>query len=335
MRRLGPLVAILLMMLFGFGVYFSLGSTRSAIVNHPASPPPPPVSAKPAFTLPGTIYVIQSGALYSFRGGSFTQLGQPGGWAQPAASPDGSHLVAVKRAFNVSDLYQIGLDGSVQKQLTRNSARIVEVNQWAFYPRYSPDGSQLYFSTDRPKDYSYRVDLAVWSMPAAGGASKQWTRPDFYSGGDVQPVPLSSGGLVYTKYTIDDANESVPQVMLAARALDKGVALTQASDHCAQPALSADGTELAMICSTGPRTAQLVVSSFDGHRVGARDVYVDGTLAASPAWAPDGSGLVYFAPGVDDPGGGFQLWWVGVNVPPKQLTTGLSFDALSPPVWLR
>lgn len=335
MRRLGPLVAVVLMVVFGFGVYFTLGSTRSSVVNRAASTPPPPVSAKPAFTLPGTIFVVQAGALYSFRGGSFTQLGQPGGWAQPAASPDAGHLVAVKRAFNVSDLYQLGLDGSVQKQLTHNSARIVEVNQWAFYPRYSPDGSQLYYSTDRPKDYSYRVDLAVWSMPAAGGTSRQWTRPAFYSGGDVQPLPLAGGGLLYTKYTVNDANESVPQLMLASRALDKGVALTQPSDHCAQPVLSPDGTQLAMICATGPRIAQLVVASFDGHRLGAHDVFVDGTLAASPVWAPDGSGLVYFAPGTDDPGGGFQLWWVGVNSPPKQLTSGLSFDALSAPVWLR
>lgn len=335
MKGLGPLVAALLMVVFGFGVYYTLGSTRSSIVTHATSTPSPPVSAKPAFTLPGTIYVIQGGALYSFRAGAFTQLGQPGGWAQPAASPDASHLVAVKRAFNVSDLYQLGLDGSVQKQLTHNSARIVEVNQWAFYPRYSPDGSQLYFSTDRPKDYSYRVDLAVWSMPAGGGTAREWTRPAYYSGGDVQPLPLAAGGLLYTKYTVNDANESVPQVTLAARAFDKGLALTQAADHCAQPALSPDGAQLAMICATGPRTSQLVAASFDGQQLGARNVLVDRTLAASPAWAPDGSGLVYFAPGADDPGGGFQLWWVGLNTPPKQLTTGLSFDALSQPVWIK
>lgn len=332
---IGPLLAVLAMVVFGFGVYTTLGLTRSSVIRHPTPPPPPaPPSAAPAFTLPGSIYLVQNGGLYRYQGGGFTQLGAAAGWSQPAAAPDGSHLVAVKRGGNVSDLFQLGLDGSVQKQLTRNASRIVEVNQWAFYPRYSPDGSELFYSTDRPKTYDFRVDLAVWAMPAAGGAGREWTSPQFYSGGDVQPLPLRGGGLIYTKYTVDDAGDSVSQLILSTRPMDRGIALTQPDDHCEQPALSRDGTQLAMVCVTGSRLAQVVVAPFDGHQLGERTVLVDGTLAAAPTWAPDGSGVVYFAPGKGDPGGGFQLWWAAMNAPARQLTTGLSFDALSPPVWL-
>ncbi len=330
-RPLLPLVAVTAMALFGLAVYFSLGYTRSAVVRR--APPAPLPSAKPAFTLPGTLYLAQEGGLYTMRGGAFTQVAAASGWMQPALAPDGSHLVAVRRGGNVSDLYQLGLDGSIQKQLTKNGAAIVEVNHWAFYPRYTADGSQLFFSSDRPKTYDYRVDLAVWEMPAGGGGERQWTDPNFYTGGDVQALPVAAG-MLYTKYDIDNSGQSVSQVFLAARPHDRGSALTQESSHCQQPALSPDGTELAMICSSGARTAQLVVAPFDGHQLGAPRVVVDGTLAAAPAWAPDGSGLAYLAPGATDPGGTFQLWWAPLTGAARQMTTGADLDALSAPAWL-
>lgn len=333
-----PLLAVLAMLVFGFGVYMTLGMTQSSAVRHANPPPPPPApkpSATPLFTLPGSIFLVQGGALYRYHAGGFTELGKPAGWSQPSASPDGGHLVAVKRGPNVSDLYQLGLDGSVQKQLTNDASRIVEVNHWAFYPRYSADGSQLFFSTDKPKTYDYRVDLAVWSMAAGGGVQREWTSPRYYTGGDVQPMPLAGGGLIYTKYTIDDTGQSASQLMLVERPMGAGIALTQPADHCSEASVSPDGTRLAMICLAGARTARLVVAPFDGHQLGARQVVVEGTLAAAPAWAPDGSGLVYFAPGAGDPGGGFQLWWAPLTGTPRQMTSRLSFDALSPPVWLK
>lgn len=333
-RRLTPLIAMAAMAVFGLAVYMSLGYTRSAVVRH--APPAPLPSAKPAFTLPGTLFLAQGGGLYQMHGAAFTQIAPPAGWMQPVLSPDGGHLVAVRRSGNVSDLYQLGLDGSIQKQLTRNGASIVEVNHWAFYPRFTSDGSQLFFSTDRPKVYDYRVDLAVWEMAAGGGgSSRQWTEPNYYTGGDVEAVPLASGAILYTKYDIDKSGQSVSQIFLAARPHDHGTALTQALSHCQQPTVSPDGSELAMICATGARIAQLVVAPFDGHQLGPLRVLVDGTLAAGPAWAPDGSGLAYLAPGAADPGGNFQLWWAPLAGAARQLTTGADLDALSTPAWLK
>lgn len=333
MTRLRPLLAVTCMVLFGFAIYLSLSFSRSAVVHRPSPAPLP--SAKPVFTLPGTLFLTQEGGIYQMHGSAFTQVIAPGGWMQPALSPDGSHLVAVRRTGNVSDLFQLGLDGSIQKQLTHNAAGIVEVNQWAFYPRYSSDGSQLFFSTDRPKVYDYRVDLAVWAMPATGGSIRQWTEPNYYTGGDVQPQPLASGGLLYTKYSVDDAGESVSQVVLLPGLRGQETALTAPGEHCAQPALSPSGTQLAMICTSAARDAQLVVAPFASGQLGARQVLVDGTLAAAPSWAPDGSGLAYLAPGADDPGGGFQLWWAPLSGTARQLTSGADLDALSPAAWLK
>ena len=333
MSRVRVLVTWLAMILFGFATYLTLGQVHGPGVGR--KPPAPLPSSKPAVILPGVIYLASQGTLFRFETGAFTQVGTAGGWTQPVLTPDGGHLVAVKRAGNVSDLYELGLDGSVQKQLTRNVSSVVEVNHWAFYPRFSPDGSQLFFSTDKPKVYDYRVDLAVWSMPAAGGAQRQWTAPNYYTGGDVQPVPLAGGGLIYTKYAIDAGGESVSSIDLAPRALAASTSLTAPADRCAQPALSPDGSQLAMVCMNGARDAQLVVAPFDGKALGPRTVLVEGTLATAPAWAPDGSGLAYLAPGADDAGGRFQLWWARPGAAPVQVTRGADLDALSPPAWAR
>lgn len=329
MRRLSSLLLTIAMVAFGLGVYLTLGSAHSRVVSQA---PAPLASARPAVRLPGTLYLVQDSSLYRLQNGVFTQLTPPGGWQQPALSPDGSRLVAVKRAGNVSDLYQLGRDGSVQQQLTHNGAGIVEVNHWAFYPRYTADGSRILFSTDRPKVYDFRVDLAVWDMPAAGGAARQWTSPNHYTGGDVTPVP-AAGGLIYTRYAVDGKGESTSAIQLAPRALAAGAELTPPADRCSQPALSPDGARLAMICAAGPRDNRLVVAPFDGRALGARVVLVSGTLAASPAWAPDGSGVAYLAPDAADPGGPFQLWWAPAGGQPVQVTRNAALDALSAPAW--
>ena len=38
---------------------------------------------------------------------------------QPAVTPDHQHIVAVKRTRNVADLFELDLNGQVQRQLTR------------------------------------------------------------------------------------------------------------------------------------------------------------------------------------------------------------------------
>jgi hypothetical protein len=90
-------------------------------------------------------------------------------------------------------------------------------------------------------------------------------------------------------------------------------------------------------------------------------------MAAQPAWAPDGSGIAYLAPGSKAGLGTFQLWWLakGAYTPPPpapiptptpggphngplpspsapppppvvkalEVTTGLGLDATSPIAW--
>jgi Tol biopolymer transport system component len=356
MRRWSLLVALPLMVAFGFGVYFGLGHLKT----RPAQQVKPVTKSRTLIDLPGVVYVSQGGVLYRLVNGGFTAIRPgPGAWVQPAAAPNGQ-LVAVSRQNFFSDLYLLDASGQPVRQLTKNESGSVESNHWAFYPSLSPDGKTLFYSYD-PKDpqNSFRVDLAIWSMPLDGSqsAGKRRTVPNEYTGGDIQPVPLASGALLYTKYGIDDAGHSTAQLWLQPRAGAIGQALTDARDGCSSPALSRDGSHLAMVCTGGKQTSSIEVAPFDGQKLGPRQVVVEGQLAAAPTWSPDGRSLLYVAPGGSQ--GQFQLWviqleWAAptpsptadksghpvANVSPaptvskpKLVTTDLDLDATSEPVW--
>ena len=69
-----------------------------------------------------TLIIEQGGSLYRLDRGAFTAIAN-GGWTQPAITPDHQHLVAVKRVGNVSDLFELDLNGQVQRQITSDNGR--------------------------------------------------------------------------------------------------------------------------------------------------------------------------------------------------------------------
>jgi Tol biopolymer transport system component len=324
---------VLGMLLFGFGVYFTTGLLKA---NHTRVNRPSEITA-PA--MPGTIYLVQRGALYRFQHGSFTQITDERGWTQPAMSPDGRQMVAVQRRLNSSDLFLLTTTGRTISQLTHNSSESVpESNHWAFYPRFSPDGSTLFYDYDPKQSYnSYQVDLSIFASPAANWrTSVQWTVPHPYTGGDVGPVPVH-GGLLYTKFWIDDQSMVHSQVWFQARARSEGVALTPKDVNCVQPTVSTDQKSIAMICTKGQaQSAELDLVTFDTNTatLGTLTPLVTGALVASPAFSPDGKTIAYLAPIA--PGAAFQLWTVGTagSPVPRAFTTSLGLDSSSPPIWV-
>jgi len=328
---------VLAMSVFGAGVYDTAGHLKTGRphVQRPTKTTGP--------TLPGTMYVVQGGAIYRFQRGIFHQITPEAGWMQPAADPTGTRLVAVRRQSNMSDVYLLERSGRAWTQLTHHSSSAIELNHWAFYPRFSPDGSQLFYDYD-PKDpfNSYRLDLAIFSSSAdpSSKSSVQWTYPNPYTGGDVNPVPLGGGGLIYTRFSIDGQSRVHSQIWLQSRPGDPGTALTDPEADCLQPALTADGNLIAMVCTNGqPLSAQLVAAAFypASLSLGPPAVLVDGQLLASPSFSPDGKTVAFLAPAAA--GGGFQLWTIPVaqstRPAPRQVSNGLNLDAASAPVWVQ
>lgn len=334
-RWLVTALLVIAMLGFGIGVYHAAGLLRA---SHVGVQRPTQVTAP---SLPGTMYLVQGGAIYRFRKGQFTQITSSDGWTQIAVNPNGSQLAAVDRHTNYSDLYLLSTGGRTVAQLTHNGpGSRPENNHWAFYPRFSPDGSNLFYDYD-PKDpfNTYRVDLAIYSSPSDPGSSSslKWTEPNQYTGGDVDPQPLPDGGLVYSKFSIDTSFKVASQVWYQARPGSLGVALTDPADGCGQPAVSPDGTKIAMVCTKGStQVSELDVASFDPatRSLGSITTLVPDTALASPAFSPDGKTIAYLAPAVA--GGNFQLWTVAAAAgsAPHALTTDLGLDSLSAPAWV-
>ena len=380
-RLLTGVVLLALMAAFGAGVNRFLASRDGSASARPQDPTQ--VHVAPQLVLPGTIYFADGGGLFSLTGTKVTQLQPEGrGWTEPVLLPDGTGLLAVKVTANYySDLYRLSLTGAVEQQLSSDSGKVTATSlgadDWIYYPAVGP-GNTLYFSYDYPKGgvddpgNGFQVDLSIWETALGtqitrtaiekkeGITQESWA--NYYTGGDVSPVPLTGGGLLYVDYELaygDSGQLSTPlpgavpgtevsQIRMDPKPLyntegSDGPALTQPGDDCAQPALNATQTEIAMICTPvvngAPSSTEsdLVVASFDAATgtLGPLDRLVVGTMAASPAWSPDGTDLVYLAPEAGD--GYLELWYLkGAATPtpsePKQITSDLDLDG-SAPVW--
>ena len=313
-------VLAVLMVVCGTFTYIFLGTKQS----HASVPPQKPTAATPraqAFSLPGTLYLIQGGALYSLSAGRFHQLTPEQGWMQPSLFPDGSNLLMVKKSYWFSDVYVVSRFGTPVRQVTNNVAPPRNpdpgANHWSFYPRLSPDGQTLWMTYDGLKcPGCYDVSLAVWSMPLNGSIrqARSWTPGGYYNGGEVQPIPVPQGGVIYTKYdygsNIDYRYETKISGMLwyTNRPNAYGRMLTDPNEDCRSPALSPDGTQVAMVCTYLKQVSYLTIASWNGSTLGPRKTIISDQLVAQPAWAPDGSGIAYLAPGVA--AGEFQLWFL-------------------------
>jgi Tol biopolymer transport system component len=342
MRRFVAVMALLALMgAFAFGVNRFLASRRAHIPSE--SSVSAPTETRTAVALPGTVFVAQHGGIYALANGYFTKLHLPGGgtWMQPSIIPGGESILAVQRTDAYSDVYMVDASAGVTSRLSHNAttSKVLQLNHWMFWPRVAADGQTVYVSYDSPKSQaSYEIDFAVWQGTIDGNlTARQVTDPFGYTGGDVDAVPLSGGGILYSKYQIS-GGQVYSRIAIQTRPLADPVYLTSSTDDCAQPALSPDGSSLAMVCSggTGLQSTRLEVASLTGTTLGALRVLESGCLCAAPAWAPDGSGLLYYAPA--DASGHFQLWWIAraAGSAPRaaqQVTNNLDFDALSPPAW--
>ena len=342
-RRVVTVVTLLALMAgFGYGVNRLIASRKSKIPTQATVFIPTGTRAK--IVLPGTLYLAQNGELYRLSDGFFTNLHlsvAQGQWMQPAYVPGTQDIVAVLRASEYSDLYLLDGQGGIVRQLSHNATNQIPnvwLNHWMFWPRFGADG-KLYFSYDQPKSGTFAVDFNVWSGSLTGAlANRQLTDSNAYTGGDVNPVPLSNGSVMYSRYAIGSGNV-FSLIALQSPALRNPVLLTTPAQDCGQPAPSRDGTMVAMVCigGTGLRSTRLEVAPLVGNTLGTPRVLVNNCLCSAPAWAPDGSGLVYFNPA--DSSGHFELWWIkgalaaATTSPAVQVTTNLDFDATSPPSW--
>jgi hypothetical protein len=246
---------------------------------------------------------------------------------------------------------------------------------WSFYPRLSHNQKTVFMSYDMPKG-GFDVPMSIWGMPVGKTMSQArlWSVSIDYTGGDMEPLPLPSGALMYTKFLYFDQHivsqiwiTNQPEIPYRCGSFcisvppgpGHGRPLTRPEEDCAQPSLSPDGRTVAMICTHETQESYLVLAPFNGRTgtLGTPRNVITKQLVAQPTWAPDGSGIAYLAPALA--GAGFQLWWLPraayvapapspvpsasaipttapaqIPAKPVEITTNLGFDATSPIAWI-
>ena len=256
-------------------------------------------------SLPGTIYVSQEGSIYAISGSKVRKLALPSGgdWTQPRVLADGSLLV-IRRFDEYSDLYHVTSTGHVMSQLTSDDQSTtnatLQLDHWILWPSVGPDGTDVYFATDAPKpapNKSYEVDFSLWSAPlgapfsigdtgVAGGT--RWSVPDPYTGGDIEPVPLPSGGVLYSSYANTGKGTVVTVLGLQTSPNSPMQSLTTPQQDCGAPAVASDGVTVAMVCTNSGQSADLEVATLEGNTLGPLRVLAANCLCNSPSWSPSG-----------------------------------------------
>ncbi len=312
-------------------------------------------TTSPQVTLPGTIYVAQQGAIFAIKGTSVRRLPLPSGgaWIQPRTLPDGSLLV-VRRFEEYSDLYHVSASGRVLSKMTSDYqssvSRTLQLNHWILWPAVSPDGATVFFATDAPKPaprQSYEVDFSLWSAPVGGpiaigdagvAGGTRWSVPDAYTGGDIEPIPLPDGDILYASYANSGKGQVQSVLGLQTGPRSRMVSLTSPAQDCGSPAVAADGATVAMVCTNGGQTADLEVATLEGATLSAPRVLVPDCLCNSPSWSTSGTNLLYMD--ASDPDGNFGLWYIAAatnlhpRAPRRVTDTSVDLDATSAATWI-
>jgi TolB protein len=348
------LLTTLLLLLVGCGPSAATPTPAPALplrprpTQAPAAGPPSTIVVEGS-QLPGRLLFVVSGNLWLWQGDRGTALTNSNDAFQPAWSPDGARIAYIRREESSSDVMVMPAAGGEPSQLTNNgsgeplhSYERIYAGIWAFYPAWSPDGSEIAFASQAAPPYGspaaeYRMTL--YSVPAAGGERQQLYADD---AGHVGRLAYAPDGASIT-FLFTPAGDQAVQLLRYTRAEGAAAPVAGVPEQSYDPAFSPDGRWLAFAMRD---------SAAPGGATGRTDVFamsVGGGAplrltslgrARAPAFSPDGKILAFLAiaPGSDS----FDVWAADLDVDvagtlrasePRQLTRDMRIDADSGLSW--
>jgi tricorn protease len=208
----------------------------------------------------------------------------------PSLSPDGSTIV-----FDwAGDIWSVPTAGGLAKQLTTNPARDRE-------PKFSPDGKQIVFISDRD------AAAQVYVIPAEGGAAKRLT---YHTGGYAVQGWTANGQRLLVTATRDHHWRRADRFFFISARERSGEEILF-DEYGANGSLSPDGTKL-LFTREGPawwrkgyhgsQASQIWL--YDLGAKNYRKILDNDRGSMWPLWKPDGRSF-YFVGGQS---GSFNLW---------------------------
>lgn len=292
-------------------------------------------SPAPGESGPGVVRAVASGRIlfghkgdiWIAEGGTVSPLTTGGRyWGQPDWSPDGTRIALVGWDRNSTDVFTLGADGADLHQLTRSQARRIQDSDWVFFPRWSPDGQTIAFTSDKATYHQM-----VWTMRADGAGARQLTA----ARSSVDAIDAFSWSPDGTQLAVTRFLDGVSQIHLVDLARpNPSRPITNEPGGALDPAWSPDGQYIAYAARQGKRSTIQVVEP----RTGWSATMVNTELARHPRWSPNGAALAYIALAGRD----FELFVVDLSVDrdgsptagrSTQLTSQFGVDATSGLSW--
>ena len=236
---------------------------------------------------------------------------------QPNWSPHGNRIAYQgRRNAAQRDIWTIPAGGGEPVEVTNDAAM-----DWN--PVWSPDGSYLYFVSDRGGS------MNLWRVPIQEetgkvlGSPEAITTPSPY----VSHLSFSRDGrrMVYANVVSSGNLQRVGFDPLRETVVGQPVWITQGSRVAFVPHLSADGEWLAFDTQTDKQEDIFVVKR-DG--TGLRQLTDDSYKDRAPRWSPDGKRIVFFS----DRTGKWEIWMINADGSGLQQITHATGTVLNP-IW--
>lgn len=211
-----------------------------------------------------------------------------GTWMNLDVSPDGKTIV-----FDLlGDIFTITADGGEAKQITSGMA-------WDVQPRFSPDGSEIAYTSDAGGGDN------IWIMKADGSDARQLTDETFRLLNNPSWSP-DGEYIVARKHFTERRSLGSGEIWMYHTGGGKGLQLTEKPNHqkdVNDPAFSADGRYVYFDQDTTPgeffeynkdSTDQIYTIKRLDRETGEIDTYISGTGGAiKPTPSPDGKWLAF------------------------------------------
>lgn len=183
----------------------------------------------------------------------------------------GTQVAYVSRVGRFKEIFVMDLDGSNQKQLTRD-------NGLALSPSWDNDNSRIIYTSYRTRKPE------LYTISPSGGSPRQLTeRPGLELGAKFSP----GGGSIITSATVGDVSKIV-LLDLSGRMISK---LTLGDAIDVSPSYSPDGSQVAF-CSNRQGGPQIYTMSSSGEPA-IRISFTNSNYCTSPAWSPKGDKIAF------------------------------------------